>query len=69
MALGSRNSSSPQTPPSRARPDCLTPPKNDPAPRDLPFISTMPDFSATLLGLMGLSSGTYVGFKMPARGQ
>jgi hypothetical protein len=30
---------------------------------------TMPDFSATLLGLMGLSSGTYVGFKMPARGQ
>jgi hypothetical protein len=28
---------------------------------------TMPDFSATLLGLMGLSSGTYVGFKMPAR--
>lgn len=25
---------------------------------------TMPDFSATLLGLMGISSGTYVGFKM-----
>jgi hypothetical protein len=26
---------------------------------------TMPDFSATLLGLMGLSSGTYVGLKIP----
>jgi hypothetical protein len=25
---------------------------------------TMPDFSATLLGLMGISSGTYVGFKL-----
>lgn len=25
----------------------------------------MPDFSATLLGLMGLSSGTYIGFKFP----
>lgn len=25
----------------------------------------MPDFSATLLGLMGISSGTYVGFKLP----
>lgn len=25
----------------------------------------MPQFSATLLGLMGLSSGTYLGFKMP----
>jgi len=25
----------------------------------------MPDFSATLLGLMGISSGTYVGFKIP----
>lgn len=25
----------------------------------------MPDFSATLLGLMGISSGTYVGFKFP----
>jgi hypothetical protein len=23
----------------------------------------MPDFSATLLGLMGISSGTYIGFK------
>ena len=26
---------------------------------------TMPDFSATLLGLMGISSGTYIGFKIP----
>jgi hypothetical protein len=26
---------------------------------------SMPDFSATLLGLMGISSGTYVGFKIP----
>jgi hypothetical protein len=25
----------------------------------------MPDFSPTLLGLMGLSSGTYIGFKFP----
>jgi hypothetical protein len=25
----------------------------------------MPDFSATLLGLMGISSGTYLGFKLP----
>lgn len=25
----------------------------------------MPDFSATLLGLMGISSGTYIGFKLP----
>ena len=25
---------------------------------------TMPDFSATLLGLMGISSGTYIGFKV-----
>ena len=25
----------------------------------------MPDFSQTLLGLMGISSGTYVGFKLP----
>lgn len=27
----------------------------------------MPEFSATLLGLMGLSSGTYIGFKFPER--
>jgi hypothetical protein len=27
---------------------------------------TMPEFSATLLALMGISSGTYVGFKLPA---
>jgi hypothetical protein len=26
---------------------------------------TMPDFSTTLLGLMGISSGTYIGFKFP----
>lgn len=26
---------------------------------------TMPEFSTTLLGLMGLSSGTYLGFKVP----
>src|SRR5204862_7954738 len=25
----------------------------------------MPEFSATLLGLMGISSGTYLGFKVP----
>ena len=25
----------------------------------------LPDFSATLLGLMGISSGTYLGFKLP----
>lgn len=27
----------------------------------------MPEFSATLLGLMGISSGTYLGFKLPER--
>ncbi len=27
----------------------------------------MPDFSPTLLGLMGISSGTYVGFKLPGK--
>ena len=27
----------------------------------------MPDFDATLLGLMGLSSGTYLGFKLPEK--
>jgi hypothetical protein len=26
---------------------------------------TMPEFSPTLLTLMGISSGTYVGFKFP----
>ena len=26
---------------------------------------SMPEFSATLLGLMGISSGTYIGFKFP----
>jgi hypothetical protein len=25
----------------------------------------MPDFSATMLGLMGISAGTYIGFKIP----
>jgi len=28
---------------------------------------TMPDFSSTLLGLMGISSGTYIGFKLPGK--
>ncbi len=28
---------------------------------------TMPEFDSTLLGLMGLSSGTYVGFKFPEK--
>lgn len=28
-------------------------------------VLTMPDFDATLLGLMGISSGTYIGFKIP----
>jgi len=27
---------------------------------------TMPEFSTTVLGLMGISSGTYLGFKLPA---
>lgn len=27
---------------------------------------TMPEFNATLLALMGISSGTYIGFKLPA---
>jgi hypothetical protein len=27
---------------------------------------SMPDFSATILGVMGISSGTYLGFKLPA---
>ena len=30
---------------------------------------SMPDFSATLLGLMGISSGTYIGFKLPGAGK
>ncbi|MFO0758419.1 MAG: hypothetical protein U0359_18145 [Byssovorax sp.] len=29
----------------------------------------MPDFSATVLGLMGISSGTYLGFKVPEKKQ
>jgi hypothetical protein len=28
---------------------------------------SMPEFSATLLGLMGISSGTYIGFKFPEK--
>lgn len=28
---------------------------------------SMPDFDATLLGLMGLSGGTYIGFKLPSQ--
>jgi len=28
---------------------------------------TMPEFSATMLALMGISSGTYIGFKLPTR--
>ncbi len=27
----------------------------------------MPDFDATVLGLMGISGGTYIGFKLPAQ--
>jgi hypothetical protein len=27
----------------------------------------MPDFDTTLLGLMGISSGTYIGFKFPEK--
>jgi len=29
---------------------------------------TMPEFNATLLALMGVSSGTYIGFKIPQKG-
>jgi hypothetical protein len=29
---------------------------------------SMPEFSATTLALMGISSGTYIGFKLPGRG-
>jgi hypothetical protein len=29
---------------------------------------SMPEFSATLLALMGISSGTYLGFKLPEKG-
>jgi hypothetical protein len=28
---------------------------------------SMPEFSATTLALMGISSGTYIGFKLPGR--
>jgi hypothetical protein len=28
---------------------------------------TMPDFSNQLLGLMGISAGTYIGFKFPEK--
>jgi hypothetical protein len=30
---------------------------------------TMPEFSATMLGLMGISSGTYIGFKLPMKSE
>ena len=30
---------------------------------------TMPEFGTTLLALMGISSGTYVGFKLPHKGE
>lgn len=30
---------------------------------------TMPEFSATMLALMGISSGTYIGFKLPKRSE
>jgi hypothetical protein len=30
---------------------------------------TMPEFSATMLALMGISSGTYIGFKLPMKGE
>lgn len=30
---------------------------------------TMPEFSGTLLALMGISSGTYIGFQLPQRGE
>ena len=42
MNLLSMNSSKPNTPPSRARPEAFTPPNAAPRARLLPFISTMP---------------------------
>jgi hypothetical protein len=30
---------------------------------------TMPEFSATMLALMGISSGTYIGFKLPLKSE
>lgn len=30
---------------------------------------TMPEFSATMLALMGISSGTYIGFKLPTKSE
>lgn len=30
---------------------------------------TMPEFSATMLALMGISSGTYIGFKLPMKNE
>lgn len=30
---------------------------------------TMPEFNATLLALMGISSGTYIGFKLPSKSE
>lgn len=34
--------------------------------RDVYSKAAMPDFDATLLGLMGVSAGTFIGFKLPA---
>jgi hypothetical protein len=42
---GKKATCMPQTPPSRARPEALIPPKGDPAASEFPFISTMPDRS------------------------
>ncbi len=32
------------------------------------FSLAMPQFDATMLGLMGISNGTYLGFKLPTAG-
>jgi hypothetical protein len=29
----------------------------------------MPEFSVTMLALMGISSGTYIGFKLPMKAE
>jgi hypothetical protein len=33
----------------------------------VPWDLTMPEFSATMLALMGISWGTYIGFKLPLK--
>ena len=43
--LTCRNSSNPQTPPSRPLPHCLNPPKGVPGSAALPLIQTHPDLS------------------------